>query len=134
MTNDGMKYGVHAGRVASGLIILALGALMLLDRHDAWGFNAMRVFPGLVLVLIGMVRLLAGDEQRARHRPRSGGVWLVLVGAWLIASQTHAFGLEFGNSWPILIVAWGVLIVVRELSGRHHDGPAPDASLPSERR
>jgi hypothetical protein len=134
MTNDGMKYGVHGGRVASGLIILALGALMLLDRHDVFGLNTVRFFPGVVLILMGAVRLIWGDAPRRRHRAGVGGIWLVFIGTWLIANQTHWYGLRFRNSWPILIVAWGVTIVARELFGSRDDTPAPDVAAPSERR
>ena len=133
MTNEGVKYGIHGGRVASGMIILALGALMLLDTHNAWHFHVMRLFPGIVLILIGAARLLWGDNCR-NGRAGYGGLWLVVIGVWLIANQSHAFGMSFRNSWPILIVAWGVLIVARELFGTHHEHTTPDASLPSERR
>jgi len=133
MTNDGMKYGVHAGRVASGLIVLTLGALMLIERHNAWRFDAMQFFPGMVLVLIGVVRLLWGDNQCRRGGASRGGFWLVFVGVWLIGSQSHLFGMTFRNSWPLLIVGWGVLIVVRELFGRD-EGAIMDPTVPSERR
>ena len=64
MTNDGTKYGVHAGRVASGLVVLALGALMLLDQHDVLGYQMMRFFPCIVLIILGGVRLLSPDGTR----------------------------------------------------------------------
>lgn len=133
MTNDGMKYGIHAGRVASGLIILALGALTLLDSHHAWHVHSLKFFPGVVLILIGAVRLLWGEDHRG-HRAGFGGFWLVFIGVWLIANQSHAYGMNFRNSWPILIVAWGVLIVVKELFGSRDENTTPDATLPSERR
>jgi hypothetical protein len=131
MTNDGMKYGVHAGRVASGLIILALGALMLLNRHSMWGFDAMRLFPGVVLILIGGVWLLWGDCRR--DRASFSGFWLVLIGVWLIANQTHAFGIDFRHSWPLLLVGWGVVIVARELFGRREDPRPADTASPEPR-
>ena len=131
MTNDGMKYGIHAGRVASGLIVLALGALMLLDRHDVFGRDTMHFFPGVVLVVLGAVRLLWGDGMRRRRRAGFGGFWLVLVGAWLIANESHLLGLTYHDSWPILIIGVGVLIVLRELVGPDGGRPTDDpAGLP----
>jgi hypothetical protein len=124
MTTDGMKYGVHAGRVAAGLVVLTLGLLMLLDRHDVVGHDTMRLFPGIVLILIGGVRMLFGDQWRSGRRRAFGGLWLVLVGAWLIANESHLMGLTYNNSWPVLIIASGVMIVVRELFGPRRDSDA----------
>jgi hypothetical protein len=124
MTNDGMKYGIHAGRVASGVVILALGALMLLDQHDVLGYQTMRFFPGVVLIILGAVRVLSGDCTRRGGRAGYGSFWLVFVGAWMIASESHVLGLTYHDSWPLLIIGAGVLIVIRELVGRNDDTQA----------
>lgn len=129
-----MKYGIHAGRVASGLVILALGTLMLLDRHDVFGREAMRLFPGVVLIVLGAVRLVSGDCSRPGRRTGFGGFWLVFIGAWLIANESHLMGLSYRDSWPILIIGAGVLIVLRELVGPRGDSAPTDATPPSERR
>ena len=127
MTNDG-THGIHAGRVASGLVILALGALMLMDRHDVFHRDTMRFFPGVVLIVLGAVRLLWDDSPRRGKRGGYGGVWLVLVGGWLIVSESHVLGLTYHDSWPLLIIGAGVLIVVRELMGRGGDASASDST------
>jgi len=128
MTNDGREYGIHAGRVAAGLVVLALGALMLLDQHDVLGDRTMQFFPGTVLIILGAVRLLSGDSARHRGRGGSGSFWLMFIGAWMIASASHVMGLTYRDSWPILIVGAGVLIVLRELLGRNDDGQRPEDS------
>ena len=129
-----MKYGIHAGRVASGLVILALGTLMLLDRHDVFGRDAMRLFPGVVLIVLGAVRLVSGDCSRHGRGTGFGGFWLVFIGAWLIANERHLMGLTYRDSWPILIIGAGVIIVLRELLGDRGDSPATDAGAPPTRR
>ena len=37
------------------------------------------------------------------------------VGGWAWASENHLFGLEFGTSWPLLIILAGVLVVWQAL-------------------
>jgi hypothetical protein len=121
--------GFHAGRIAGGLIILAFGILMMLDQQAVLGGDGMRFFPGAVLVLLGTVQLLGGGgscSRRGRRRSGFGGVWLIFVGAWLMANQGHLFGLTFHTSWPLLVIGVGVMMVMRELfqGTRPADGPS----------
>lgn len=130
MDNAEERNGFHPGRVVGGFIVLALGATMLADRNGWFGGDSMQYFGGVALIAIGAARLL-GDWRRA-HRRRGRTVitalWLMFLGWWLIASQAHLFGLTFHTSWPLLIIAAGVVIVARELlrSGRR-DRRLPDA-------
>jgi len=133
MSTDGTGDQVHSGRVAAGFIVLALGVLMLLDRHNPFGVHTMRFFPGLAVMAIGLSQMACG---RDRHRHRHGGfnsVWLVIVGAWLIASEANVMGLTFRTSWPALIVAAGLMIVLRELFRERGGEPTTSGGKPEER-
>ena len=99
--------GFHAGRVTAGVIVLALGVLMLLQRNGQFADHAMRFFPGLVLVTIGTVRMAEGW----RRRRGLAGVWLIAIGGWLLISEAHLWGLNHDTSWPLLLVIAGLLIV-----------------------
>jgi hypothetical protein len=83
---------------------------MLLDRSGYAGRHLMQYFPGLVLIVLGVSSLTSCCWSRRGRRP-FGGLWLLLIGSWLIASQARLFGLTFHTSWPLLIIAVGVLIV-----------------------
>jgi hypothetical protein len=126
MANDGIRPGFHAGRIATGLVVLALGALMLLDRHGVFDRHNIRLFPGIVLIVLGVVRLLWGDAARRRS---FGGVWLVVIGGWLIVNESHLMGLTYEDSWPVLIVAAGVMIVAQGLFGGGGDKPSSDTRM-----
>src|SRR5258708_27610201 len=52
-------------------------------------------------------------RPRGRRRSRSGGLWLIGVGAWMLISQLHLWGLGYGNSWPLFIVLSGLMLVIR---------------------
>lgn len=106
--------GRNYGSITGGLIVLALGALMFADRSGYAQAHLMRFFPGVVLLLLGVVSLTTGRRTRRGRRP-FGGLWLVVVGTWMIASQGQLFGLTFHTSWPLLIVGIGLLMVVRGL-------------------
>jgi hypothetical protein len=50
-----------------------------------------------------------------RRNAATSGLWLIGVGACLMLVQTHAFGLDFHNSWPLFIILSGVMMLVRGL-------------------
>lgn len=115
--------GIRPGTIAGGAILLTLGALMLADPTGALRLHSNRLVAPLLLLAFGVASLInaTGDraggwsERRGRRRRMrgSGGVWLIGVGAWMLLSEMHLFGLDYRTSWPLFIVMWGVLMVVR---------------------
>lgn len=104
----------HPGRVTAGLILLGLGVLALLDRTTLVAGHATRLIPGFVLILIGAVQM--ADSRECSRRGRAfRGLWPILIGAWLIVNAVELWGLTYRTSWPLLIVAMGVLMVLREI-------------------
>jgi hypothetical protein len=133
MNDNDNGEGFHPGRVAGGFIILALGATMLLDRNGMLGGHSMRYFGGVALIAIGAARLLGvwRCNRRGRGEGTVSAVWLVFLGAWLIASQANLLGLTFQTSWPLLIIGVGIVIVARELlPDRGRNRQVPDAPAP----
>ena len=121
------------GAVAGGLIVLTVGIAMLLDSTGAFDIRMGRLIGPLIMIVIGAASLLNGGHigstcgprvsdadpgrvgRRARgRRPRGvGGIWLIGIGSWMLVSQTHLFGLNFGNSWPLIVILAGLMIVFR---------------------
>lgn len=116
---------IRPGAIAAGVILLVLGAGMLLDTTGVADIRMGRLVAPLVLISIGVSTLLSdriacGDDERrgqrrGRRRSPTGGFYLIGVGAWLLASQTHVFGLTFATSWPLLIILTGGMIMTRGL-------------------
>ena len=97
------------GNVFVGLLLLALGAFFLLDNlhivyvGDIWSF-----WP-FVLVIIGVQKAVSADAP-----DRAGsGLWLVFLGLWLYVSIEEIWGLGFGETWPALLIAWGIGMIWR---------------------
>ena len=114
---------MRPGPIVGGVLLLVLGGGMLLDTTGIADIRMGRLIAPLVLISIGVSSLLSGsitngeDERQGRRRSRRrdslGGLWLVGIGAWMLASQTHLFGLTFGTSWPLLVILTGIMIVIR---------------------
>jgi hypothetical protein len=35
------------------------------------------------------------------------------IGAWMLVSQMHLFGLTYATSWPLFIILMGLMIMIR---------------------
>jgi hypothetical protein len=121
--------GLRPGPIAGGAVLLVLGVSMLLVDNGIIDVPVRRIIgPAFLIVLGALIMFEKGglgcrgrgrDERgrmRVRHRGAAmNGLWLIGVGAWLLMAQTHAFGLDFHNSWPLFIVLGGVMMFVRGL-------------------
>jgi hypothetical protein len=91
-------------RLTIGVLIVALGVALLLDRAgviDAFGRSS---FWPFVIIVVGLVKL----ANRPEHGPRQGG-WWVFFGVLLLLNQMRVLWLR--DSWPLFLVAIGISIV-----------------------
>jgi len=104
-----------------GLALVILGTIFLMDRLN-WLDLTQYLGPQahwwhflpLLLALGGLIRLLTASSARQVAR----GLVRIVVGLWLFACLEHFAGLTFENSWPVLLVAIGVQMLVRGCYGR----------------
>jgi cell wall-active antibiotic response 4TMS protein YvqF len=86
-----------AGLVIGPLIVL-LGIVLLLDQTGLLGWHPSWSIWPFLLIGLGLSRLAMDG--------RPGGGWLVAVGAWLLLDEMRI--LRVRDSWPLLLVAFGV--------------------------
>ncbi|GJJ01549.1 hypothetical protein RugamoR64_20870 [Duganella rhizosphaerae] len=97
----------------TGLIIF--GCVLLLDRADIieLDFNPMnfwRWWPWL-LVVSGLTKIIPPTTPRYLL----SGLWEIFFAGWWYVSFNHIWGLGFGETWPALVVATGVGMLLRPL-------------------
>lgn len=114
----------------TGLILICTGAAFFLDQLgfislvDLW-----RYWP-LTLVVIGAARMI--DAPTARGV--SSGLWTMFIGAWLYGNFEGWFGMDFSNSWPFLLIGWGVILLLvpvfqrQQADNRNPSGPHDEES------
>ena len=100
------------GLMVAGVVIIALGVVLLLNQFVLLPHGIELHFWPTVLIVVGILKLLGGD-----HTPdRVVGVVLIGVGTvW----QTNALGLThitWGQAWPLFIILVGVLFILHSLS------------------
>lgn len=106
------------GQLIAGLVIAGLGLVLALQNvldFRIWNFYPL--WP-LILVAFGIVRLLSVDERR--HR--SGALVVIAVGLWLLLNTLEIGGLDWGESWPILLMLLGLAKIVLPEDGRRSSG------------
>lgn len=112
--------------IGTGILLITIGLLFMADRQGYMGFG--RLWP-VILIVLGGVRLLFPSDSpkiplvvgfpgsaRRYRRGRSSGLWLVLVGVIFLAHQNH--WMHISQSWPLFIVAGGLVIIFGGLGRR----------------
>jgi hypothetical protein len=98
-----------SGKYFIGLMLIALGTIFLLDNFNfIYVGHIGRLWPA-IFILFGTVKLLETDHD-TRH---GNGIFWIFLGAWLLVSMNGWFDLTFHDSWPILIIGWGVSMLWR---------------------
>jgi hypothetical protein len=127
--NGNASIAPRPGPIVGGVVLLLLGGTMLLDRTGVADIPVGRLIGPACLITIGTLMLLGEGMFVCGRRERmpdgtmrmnarkggslTGGFWILGVGCWMLVSQLHVFGLDYGTSWPLLIILSGVIILMR---------------------
>jgi hypothetical protein len=114
--NDGEQTRGLNGRVLVGMLIIAAGLVMMSDQIGWSGLHLSGRYWPLFLIGFGLVRWLAPADC-GRPRARRGGAWFMYLGLWFFVNEFHLFGLDYHNSWPLLIIGAGIGMVWRAFEG-----------------
>jgi len=109
-------------QVGWGLMMIAVGVIVLLDRMYYIDAGEYWHYWPLALVAVGINQTIGYPSPREF----GNGVWTIFIGLWLFACFEHVFGLTFGNSWPLFILAWGVSLVCQPLVARRFASTHPE--------
>jgi hypothetical protein len=106
----------HARKqVMWGLLLIGFGAAIILDRMDMFEFDQVWHYLPLVLTVMGINKMIGYPTARDFCK----GFWQASLGVWLFVCLENLYGMTFGNSWPILIVIYGVELILEPLLTKH---------------
>ncbi|PYQ13596.1 MAG: hypothetical protein DMH00_03740 [Acidobacteria bacterium] len=113
----------NASRLFAGLVIATLGLVALLDNFGILQIgNVWRFWP-LVLVAIGLAKLLGPRGSRGLF----GGIFILIIGMWLLLENLGVWHHGLRELWPVVVVLIGVRLIWGGC-GRKFAGPEPDAA------
>jgi predicted membrane protein len=112
-----------------GLIILAFGTILFLDRQGL--IRASEIFP----VFWPVALIAVGAFNLALARTGSGRVWGGILTAGGIAFLLDHLGyarISFGTVWPVALIVFGVLLIWRSVEGAPARQPVKSADALNE--
>ena len=101
-------------RILIGLVVIAVGALLLLDRLNVGVDIRFRDYWPTLIILIGIVKLL----QPGPSRQTFWGLTLLGIGGLFQLNNFGIIDFWFDDLWPILIILAGIAII-RFSSSKH---------------
>ena len=96
-------------RLIWGAFLMAIGSAFLLDRLHLVELPSLGSMWPAVFLVIAVGRVAEGQLGSA--------LTFLLLGTWFFACEFGWYGLDYGNSWPLVLIAVGAGIVVRALGG-----------------
>lgn len=97
-----------------GLLLIGFGLAIFLDQMDMIALRSVWHYSPLVLVVFGINKMIG--YPTAKHF--TNGLWLVFIGLWIFAVFEDMFGLTWYNSWPFVIIASGVTMILEPIIKR----------------
>lgn len=91
--------------------LICLGVAFLLDQQGIIALQDIWQYWPLLLIIGGAIRII----DPGTPRDVASGAWTLLIGVWLFANFEGWFGMDFGNSWPLLLIGWGVSLLLRPM-------------------
>jgi hypothetical protein len=100
-------------RGAIGITLVALGGVLTAMNFDVLEPVPIVRFWPMILVVLGILGLTKTNPDKPLE-----GYWLLVIGLWLQVSLLELWGLGFRETWPMLVIAWGVSLLLREGTAR----------------
>ena len=100
-----------------GLTLIIVGGVFLADRLGYAKFESIwNLWPWLIAVHGGLAIAFANNIGNVIE-----GAFSIVLAFWLYACFEHLWGWTFIATWPIIVIAGGVAMVLRGLLERSND-------------
>ncbi|WP_394779170.1 LiaI-LiaF-like domain-containing protein [Undibacterium sp.] len=94
-----------------GVTLIAIGFIFLCDRLDLIDMDVQalwHLWPA-ALGVYGVADIVFA--KRPAHVLK--GVYHIALAFWLYACLENLWGWTFGNTWPMILIAWGISVLLR---------------------
>ena len=102
-----IKVRTPFSQIVFGLIVVAFGVLLTLDRLEVLNAGDYLEYWPTALMAVGVAQIV---QARTAARVFSGAIW-ILVGGIILGDKLHVLHVEIWNYWPLGLVVLGGYIV-----------------------
>ncbi len=102
--------------ITTGLVLIGLGALFFADSRGWLHLQQLRSYWPALIGLVGLGQMVGARDAGQMAK----GGFLIFLSVWLYASIENLWGLDFSNSWPLLLIAVGLGKIATGLAGPSH--------------
>jgi predicted membrane protein len=99
----GPRRGVPPG-IFSGLILIVIGILFLLDHMDVIHIGNLWKFWPLILIVVGISKLFSQHNRLA-------GVVMILIGGYFQLTHLDLIHISWNTFWPLILIVVGVVMI-----------------------
>lgn len=108
----------HARDVlAWGLVLIAVGSIWYVEGS----LPILRLWP-YVMLAIALAHLWHPEITSTGRRSWAGAFWLLFIAVWAFLTVNHVYGLDYHNSWPLLMIGGGIWLVWHSLENPGRGG------------
>jgi hypothetical protein len=115
-STGGTMNPIKQPRVLFGSLLVILGLVFIMRNVGIIEHVPLSRFWPVILILIGLGKLIQAESGKARW----DGLWLVLLGVWFQSVTLHFFDMTYRNSWPLLLIIWGIYLSGAALARKPH--------------
>jgi hypothetical protein len=102
-----------SGRIIMGALFIIIGTVLLLQKLDVISLEELlgirsiwNAWP-IIFVIIGLGKMIDAPTMKKIGE----GVWWIFLGGWLYVSINHIYDLSFRETWPAIIIAFGINVL-----------------------
>jgi hypothetical protein len=111
-------------RIVMGLALVAVGIMLLLEYQGIIDLGSIwQYWPG-ILIILGVAKFV----QAYSREDQGTGIWLALIGVWLLVTVLHWWSLDFRDTWPAVFVAIGLSMLWKSLPPMSHRVSSKEAA------
>jgi hypothetical protein len=105
------------GHIGVGLFLICVGIALMLDKFDILNAGPIWHYWPIIIIAVGIGRLL--DAQFGYDYRKAFS--MIFIGSWLLVTELHIYGLNYHNSWPILLIGIGISMLWKSFYPSYHD-------------
>jgi predicted membrane protein len=120
----------RGGSLVVGIVLVALGAIFLLERQGFVPSDLLFHLWPLILVIVGLTKLF-GSHDRDESKERIWGTLLILFGSILLFGELGHPQFRFFRIWPFALIVLGIYVVWSTIQERQVGSVSSDAQLDS---